>query len=286
MPGKFKLNKAKLDGDGNIVIQDVSGSDITIHLGNSEEVKELLDDISSKLDSLNTMPQGVMTELLKAMINAQPKQKEFNVEVSVATGNDSNDLIPKFLKTKTEYKLKQSQPAVASANSIISSAQIVKVHGIFGSSKVNHAYCALHFIIRNCGERVLEDWKLEVAFDPDAVRVVADDFPSNPFQMASAMDYRTTFAYEDEKVILYKPLNNSSLIQRDSKSFKCFCIPKIGCDEVRIQWTLLARDFSLDGEEAFKVNPVYETESEIKWVDSEEFIRTEEKIEEYITEED
>ena len=56
----FKVNEAKFDSEGNIVIQDVTNSTITIHLGNEEEVRHFLAGIS---DKLNELPLKVLKAL-------------------------------------------------------------------------------------------------------------------------------------------------------------------------------------------------------------------------------
>ncbi|MFZ7133326.1 MAG: hypothetical protein ACOWWR_13320 [Eubacteriales bacterium] len=66
----FKINTAKFDTDGNIVIQDITDSEITIDLGNSEEVMKFLSGLSDKLNELPTL-------ILEAMSNVEIPEKNF-----------------------------------------------------------------------------------------------------------------------------------------------------------------------------------------------------------------
>ena len=59
-------------------------------------------------------------------------------------------------------------------------------------------------------------------------------------------------------MILYSPQNDKPLIQKDSRQFKSYFIPKIGSDKVTISWELLARDYNCKGKVTFEIKPEYE----------------------------
>lgn len=49
---KEMINKAEIDGNGNIVIQDADNSEITININNPEEIRKFLIDFQNKLSSI------------------------------------------------------------------------------------------------------------------------------------------------------------------------------------------------------------------------------------------
>ena len=94
--------------------------------------------------------------------------------------------------------------------------------------------------------------------------------------------YRTTFAYDEDNMILYSPLDDKPLIQKDSRQFKSYFIPKIGSKEVSIRWELLARDYNREGTVTFQIEPEYENSTKTAWVDSIEDEKEEIEIIEFV----
>ena len=92
---------------------------------------------------------------------------------------------------------------------------------------------------------------------------------------------KTTWIDEEDNSILYKPLNNTPLIQKDFRTFECCCIPQIESTEVKVHWQLLARDFNRDGDFTFKVIPEYVVTRNIEYSCKKEDVT--ENISEYIT---
>jgi hypothetical protein len=80
---------------------------------------------------------------------------------------------------------------------------------------------------------------------------------------------RRTFVYEDEGMILYRPLNNEALIQKDVKSFGAFVIPKLGADFIGLSWEILARDFNMKGSLKLIIDPIIEEKTIIVDVENE-----------------
>lgn len=64
-----KKTEASIDGDGNVVIQDVTGSTITIHPDNSEEVRKFLVDFSQKISELPLEVVALLEEKSQTMAN-------------------------------------------------------------------------------------------------------------------------------------------------------------------------------------------------------------------------
>lgn len=218
-------------------------------------------------------------------VNEVKYREQFDIEVSITTGHDNYIVKPKFLKTITEYKLRPiptSFPKVKSYGVITPAWIEVEPLSIFGSNKINHGWCTITTSITNTGSKVIEDWKFGLEFSETA-KEIDDDFTKDIFMYEKLSKYRTTWAYEKEKQILYQPLNNSPLIQKDTKTFKSYCIPHFDSKEIIIKWSLLARDFNRQGEVKITVKPEYEFEYKSVFVDKTEEVKTIEEIGKYIT---
>ena len=218
-------------------------------------------------------------------------KEQFDIEVRVKTDHENNILKPKFLKKITNFKVRPKQEN--NQESILDhfTNQIVTINpialralstNILGPTKINHGWSKIHITINNIGSIVLEDWKLWVSFD-EKIDKVNDDFSNLGFMIKDLAKYRTTWVYDKEKEIIYRPLENAPLIQKDCKGFDCFCIPYFESKETILRWHLLARDFDKSGEVKLAIEPEYEIEEGTNFIDNEAEIRTESKIKEYIT---
>lgn len=63
----FEKNEATIDGNGNIVLQNISGSTITINPNNSEELQNFLIDFSKQLSQLPLEVTKIIEEKSKGM---------------------------------------------------------------------------------------------------------------------------------------------------------------------------------------------------------------------------
>jgi|SRR5690554_6308653 len=270
----------EIDKSGNITVKNISGSDVIVNLGNSKEVKEFLESIT---DQINELPNKVLLELVKAGYDLKKDFRSHDVQIFFESIKGDNIFRPKFLKKITNYKLKPREE-----NSQIipgfAKLEMVKVSGgIFGTSKINHGLCRLKVSIINSGHLALKNWKIWLYFDENEVRRVDDCYPKGIAAIGS-LDNRTVFAYDEELAVLYKPTENI-LIQKDSKAFKCLCLPQFDAKEVTVKIHLLAEDFDFEDQFTFEIQKSYQEEENIKWVKDESQIQTTEEITDYITEE-
>lgn len=65
------INKAEIDGDGNIVIQDADNSDITINMNNPEEIRNFFIDFQARL-----------SEIPKQIIDLMESKNSNDVEIT------------------------------------------------------------------------------------------------------------------------------------------------------------------------------------------------------------
>lgn len=73
-------NKAAIDGNGNIVIQDADNSRITINMDNSEEIRKFLIDYQQKL---STLPSVIIDLMLEKKTNNVKLDLDANVYLSL-----------------------------------------------------------------------------------------------------------------------------------------------------------------------------------------------------------
>lgn len=140
----------------------------------------------------------------------------------------------------------------------------------FHSGKTNHSWSKIEIIVENTGTMVIEDWKLSLQLS-DNIKTIDDGFDI-PWVVGNAIaaqmrDNRTTYAYDEEKLIKYFPLKNSPLIQNDNKYFKFYIKPLPNFDPITIKWILLARNFKKEGELIIKNEPIIKYRTETIWVD-------------------
>lgn len=129
------------------------------------------------------------------------------------------------------------------------------------SKKKNMACCLLNFELVNCGNKVLEDWKLLLHFEKRYKYLGYRNSSKKqniPDLLKSAFDIRDNgVVYCDEK----------PLIQRDTRDFEVWITPELDLYEIQINWKLLARDFSLEDVLIVEVEPTYEIKNKTNEVE-------------------
>ena len=198
---------------------------------------------------------------------------KFDVDIQVSV----NELNPKFQKSIVEYVY---QPMKITDFSVLMPSFL---NFPFQSGKTNHSWCSFEVYIINSGSRVLEDWKLWLEFSDDVANIDDDTQEVMGIKLYNK-DLTTTWVYKEDKSILYKPINSAPLIQKDSKSFECSCLPKTESKEIKLHWQLLARDFDREGDIILKVNPEFVIENCTKTTSDTEAIGIKEEIDWYVTE--
>ncbi|MBO9587040.1 MAG: hypothetical protein J7574_23000, partial [Flavobacterium sp.] len=73
-------NKTHIDGNGNIVVQNVDGSTIIINPDNTDEIKTLIINLGDKLSNL---PQNVLEMINEKQDLNKPIEKGANVYLTV-----------------------------------------------------------------------------------------------------------------------------------------------------------------------------------------------------------
>jgi len=125
-----------------------------------------------------------------------------------------------------------------------------------GPDKINKSWSETEIIIRNTGEKVIEDWKLFLNVEKNKFKYIDDDSPKG-FDRLSFKDwhkYQTCWVHKEKNYFSYNPLENCPLIQKDSRSFKIFILPNLDVNEIKLTWELLSRDYSDEGEIIIRIN--------------------------------
>ena len=198
-------------------------------------------------------------------VNEQNFRDKYDVDVYLNDFQNKEITInPKFEKITTVYKF-GTKPIEAPT------WMFAKPIMPFEQTTTNQSWCKIEVIIENTGSVVIEDWKLSLQFSEN-VKTLDDNFDV-PWMLANEIkvqmrENRTTYAYDEDKLIKYFPVKNSPLIQNDNKFFKFYVKPFYNEDPIKIKWTLLARDFKKEGELIIKNSPVIVDRLKIEWVDS------------------
>ena len=172
---------------------------------------------------------------------------------------------PKLIKHITRYKLKPKQQEIdiLSTSNLSLAPDFPNLESLFGqSNRINQAWCNFEIILENSGNKVIEDWRLTFEFK-SGVNKIHDPYDSLMTMIANGLsnDFRTTFIYNEDKLIKYFPHKNAPLIQNDNKYFEVSILPEKYLDEIDIEWKLLARDFNKSGKMKIKIEPKF-TEKE------------------------
>lgn len=213
-------------------------------------------------------------------INENNFREKFDVDVTFENGQKEIEISSIFQRDIKTFKLKTYSQSTVSSNSkfIIN----VPKFSLFESNEVNKSWNEINLVVENVGSTVIEDWKLNFYFSEN-ISELDDDFDipifmSNEFKV-SLRENRTTFAYNEDKMLVYKPNKNSPLIQKDSKIITCFLKTLPEDSSIIIEWELLARDFNKKGILKINSTPEYVDKYQITLVENKEDLKDDEIIE-------
>ncbi len=191
-------------------------------------------------------------------------REKFDISVTFSNGVNIIKSNPEFSKEITKYKVQQNENRYGIPRILFASQSS---HYPFQSKTINKSWCLVEINIKNTGNVVLEDWYLNLYFD-NTVRKIGDGFYidifTSPELIKMKHDQRTLFAYDEDKYLLYEPVNKEPLIQKTSRTFTINYIPKIGEKQIKLSWVLFARDFDKKGELIIELEPIlYE---KVNWI--------------------
>jgi hypothetical protein len=195
-------------------------------------------------------------------INGQQFKETHKVWIGFENGKEEFALNMPVIKHINTYKYVEPVPDVKlissqiSNNSIFSSI-IKPIRSPFsGPDEINKSWCKIKIIIENVGEKVIEDWKMFLNIENNKYKNIDDDSPKgwNHLIINDWYKFQTCWVHKDEGYFSYKPLENSPLIQKDTKSFEIYILPLLEVSEIKLKWEILSRDYSDEGELTLKID--------------------------------
>lgn len=218
-----------------------------------------------------------------AAYNWYIKNEDFHQvkQLSVTFENGTTEIVyhPKFQKNVTRYILRPQPDHIEDegTSSDLTAAE-KKIAELFKNIKFENPLfyhenyewgqtCWLTLHITNDGQSVIEDFKIELDFEGDFIRVGTEraNYIYNPHFVNNVKEYSNT-----EKSLLIEP-KNSILVQGDYfKTGNFYIQPKISGEisEVILHWKLLSRDYTDSGKLIIKIEPKYHKISTDLYVDN------------------
>ncbi|WP_411898201.1 hypothetical protein [Elizabethkingia occulta] len=237
-----------------------------------------------------------------AAYNWYIKNEDFHQvkQVSVTFENGTTEIVyhPKFQKNVTRYILRPQpdtsdeefntnmtvaevlvkydsldEKSLSNLNKLFKNVKFDN-HLLYGKNYEWEQTCWLILQITNDGQSVIEDFKIELDFEGDFVRVGAEsaDYILNRNLVNNVKEYRNT------KKSLYIKTKANILVQGDYFNTGNFYLePKVSGEhsEVILSWKILSRDYTDSGKLIIKIEPKYYKVIEDKYVDNIDEVREE-----------
>jgi|ERR1035437_3241551 hypothetical protein len=202
-------------------------------------------------------------ETFNFFVNQQQFKDNYSFKVFLTGFKNEIIIQPTCIRTIRRYKLRKAKDNINSFNSsdlLKHVATLNKWNSLGSLNNVNYALCDFEIIIVNEGNKVIEDWRIKFEFEKGNFTKLTDIIGSGPLGMVdvSAIQHKRTYCEDNE--IRYRPLNNKPLVQKDNIFFEAWVEPLAKEYELKIFWTLIARDYNDKGELKMIVKPKYEDE--------------------------
>jgi hypothetical protein len=222
-------------------------------------------------------------DIYNCYLNNIHHRSRFDFEVNLYSEEGIEFLEPQFLKKITRSKfvdlspkelIERHEKIIGELNEVINSLhKPEQPQKLFVDpfqelrSRVNLSWVELRVEMVNIGSAVIEDWKLDLRFEA-GVRRIHDR--STYVGMMTIPDLSTMGMIarieEDEMTVYYRPMDDRLLVQSDIRSFNVPLLIYFDANEITVSWTLLARDFKMNGSSKISVKPKYQEEVEIEEV--------------------
>jgi hypothetical protein len=124
------------------------------------------------------------------------------------------------------------------------------------------SWCRVPFLLKNCGDEVLEDFELELEVEDDETRL--GDGLSGPL-IPRDIQRRSPVWTSETKRAGYRA--QGPLVQSHDRVFEIWIKPPAKEVSIRVRWRLVARDFDDKGVLALTVDPDFKDETEVSTTD-------------------
>jgi hypothetical protein len=225
-----------------------------------------------------------LIEVNRTTFNYYILQNQFktNSDIEVLFSNESATctINPTFKKIITTYMLKHKAVSKINKEPFLAFKPMETFSFPFSKKKVNYSWATFSIAFKNTGNSVIEDYKLYITPEEGNISDISG-YLGNVIAKLDHYKFSSIHVFEEEKYAVYAPKDNKPLIQKDGRSFELHILAALGCAEVKIKYELLARDFDKAGELILKIEPKFEIEEKIVWVDEPSQVKSDEITIEY-----
>ena len=190
-------NKAIIDGNGNITIQDADNSEITINMDNSEEIRRFFIDYQQKL---NTLPNKIIELMLEKNTNDVKLDLDANVYLSLnfllapgsVEGISFGVIITNLTKENRFFNAPFFKFSVSFEENIDAFSLTDTIHNIAFPKRLEYGeVVSEEYLIRPNSKKVFEK---AIALDPDATIVaitsttIGEIYKSNEYKISQLLE--------------------------------------------------------------------------------------------------
>lgn len=223
-------------------------------------------------------------ETFNYYVNQQQYKDNHNFKVYFNNFTSELTVEPTCIRTIRRYRLKETEQQLNSGlpnldylSNLNSLRSFATLQSFPLSDNVNYALCKFEIIMANEGNKVIEDWRVKVEFEKDNFTKVIDEVGSGPMGMIIPNMHKRTYC--DDNYISYRPKDDKPLVQKDNRYFEAWIEPLPKEYELKVQWSLIARDYNAHGELKMIVKPKYEDKHEDIIVETKAELKDKEVIE-------
>lgn len=212
----------------------------------------------------------------------QQYREQYDFKVSLKDFCDRITIRPVFTREIRRYRVKRTAVDINERTRIPDSlsrmlALNAKYREMIHIDFKNYAQCAIEINLQNTGSCVIEDWKLIMEVEESAfTELTTIESVSKPGGIMVLP--KTTSVQTWGNKIVYLPMKQSPLVQTDSRTFTVYIEPLPQNYDMKIEWSLIARDFNHAGELIVAVEPVYEEDVAYVYVESTNDLKPDEII--------
>ncbi len=223
-------------------------------------------------------------------LNNEEFYKKHSIEILFKGKETVKKFFPKFQRNINHYILKQpefedqlkneihnllinNQPASEYLKIIQSTASPLN---LYNQTVDWNQLCWFKLYVKNTGEAVIEDYKIELEFEGNFIEVGAEK-PSVFERQYFKTDIKE---YSNSKRDLYIKPYEKTLVQSDSFITDYIYIKPVvgGYEKVNLNWKLLSRDFNCNGTLTIEIDPQYYTVDNNYFVDNQSEVAITENI--------
>lgn len=217
----------------------------------------------------------------------------YAAKVLFGGGHEKIEFSPTLVLNKVSYRLKEKEKlSFHNLYSSKHSKELLKekldtlidphIRYYMNGNDINKSSCEFYLTIENIGDSVIEDYKLNFELIGEVVKV---DSTNKQDKFLDLFKYTyNTIIYKDLTSGVFKP-TNKILVQKDFVATDKVCFrPSENLQTVTLNWELVARDFTANGQLLININPKIKEKTSVEYF--EEQLEDEIRIENYLGNDD